>query len=137
MMIKPNDWFYANNAQSIALLDADGRFVSGDITNRVGLFDAGTEANEEAGVGMNQAPRQGRPDMGRPTKSAVYAIVAPSAGSVSSMKGAAGVGDNDGRVLRCRASSRLRSRPADALDFRNTPVVFRARTPPGVAGGTL
>ncbi len=94
MFIESNDWFYANNAQGIALFGADGSPTSRDITNLVGLFDAGTEANEEPGVGMNQAPRQSRPDTGRPTQSPVYAMVPPSASLGSAMnEGAAGVGD--------------------------------------------
>ena len=38
--------------------------ASGDITNQLELWDAGTEVNEEPGVGLNQAPRQGGPDTG-------------------------------------------------------------------------
>lgn len=94
MNIESNDWFYANNAQGIALFGEDGAPASGDITTFVGLFDAGTEANEEPGVGMNQAPRQSRPDTGKSTQHPVYAIVPPSAGVDNSMnKDAAGVGD--------------------------------------------
>lgn len=90
MFIESNDWFYANNALGIALFGSDGAPTSGDITNLVGLFDAGTEANEEPGVGMNQAPRQSRPATGKPTKMPVYAIVPPAEGFDSSLnKGAA------------------------------------------------
>jgi hypothetical protein len=32
--------------------------VAGDVTDHVGLWDAGTEVNEEPGVGPNQAQRQ-------------------------------------------------------------------------------
>jgi len=93
MMIESNDWFYANNKNGIALFGADGTPTSGNITHLIGLFDAGTEANEEPGVGMHQAPRQNRPDTGRTTKSAVYALRPPSAGVGGSM----GLGAGDRR----------------------------------------
>jgi hypothetical protein len=32
--------------------------VSGDITEKLILWDAGTEVNEELGIGANQGPRQ-------------------------------------------------------------------------------
>lgn len=90
MMIESNDWFYANNKQGLSLFAADGTPTSGDITNRFGLFDAGTEANEEPGVGMNQAPRQSRPDTGKTTQSPVYAIVPPATGSAAAKKRGSG-----------------------------------------------
>jgi hypothetical protein len=85
MFIDSNDWFYSNNSTGIDLFNADGTPCSGDVTARVGLFDAGTEANEEPGVGPNQAPRQPRPRTGRATDEAVYTIVAPAVGA--SVKG--------------------------------------------------
>ena len=65
MFIDSNDWFYSNNSTGIDLFNADGTPFSGEVTARVGLFDAGTEANEEPGVGPNQAPRQPRPRTGQ------------------------------------------------------------------------
>ena len=47
-----------------ALFDAKGQPVSGDITSKITLWDAGTEVNEEPGVGPNQAPRQPAPHTG-------------------------------------------------------------------------
>jgi hypothetical protein len=77
MLIESNDWVYANGPGGIALFDQDGKPISGDVTGQVGLYDAGTESNEEPGVGANQAPRQPRPDTGTDTKYPVYAIIAP------------------------------------------------------------
>lgn len=58
MFGQSNDLFYAPDAAGIALFDPDGNPLSGDVTEKLVLWDAGTEANEEEGVGPNQAPRQ-------------------------------------------------------------------------------
>lgn len=52
-----NDLFYAPT-MPIALFDADGNPLSGDITAEFLLWDAGTEVNEAPGIGADQAPRQ-------------------------------------------------------------------------------
>ena len=57
MFGQSNDLFYGNE-KAIALFDANGNPVSGDVTAQLDLWDAGTEVNEEPGVGLNQAPRQ-------------------------------------------------------------------------------
>jgi putative intracellular protease/amidase len=94
MLIESNDWFYANDAQGIELFDAQGKPVSGNLTDHFGLFDAGTEENEEPGVGMNQAPRQTRPDTGTVTEEPVYAIIIPSKKSSTTLEESTGEGDN-------------------------------------------
>jgi len=53
-----NDEFYAPDENGIALFNASGAPFSGDITAKVILWDAGTEVNEELGIGPNQGPRQ-------------------------------------------------------------------------------
>lgn len=58
MFGQSNDLFYAPDANGIALFDAKGSALSGDVTDKLVLWDAGTEVNEEEGVGPNQAPRQ-------------------------------------------------------------------------------
>lgn len=58
MFGQSNDLFYAPDADGIALFDADGNPLNGDVTEKLVLWDAGTEVNEEEGVGPNQAPRQ-------------------------------------------------------------------------------
>jgi hypothetical protein len=62
MFGQSNDLFYSND-RPIALFAA-GKPVSGDLTPQLSLWDAGTEANEEPGLGPNQAPRQKSPDAG-------------------------------------------------------------------------
>lgn len=63
MFGQSNDYFYATE-QPVELFDAAGEPVSGDITARFALYDAGTEVNQEAGVGGDQAPRQKAPNTG-------------------------------------------------------------------------
>lgn len=63
MFGQSNDWFYAPQRQGVDLFN-NGRPVSGDITSEFMLFDAGTEKDEEPGVGANQAPRQKAPNTG-------------------------------------------------------------------------
>jgi len=58
MFGQSNDWFYAPGPNGIALFDARDKPVSGDITNQLYLWDAGTEKDEEIGIGPNQGPRQ-------------------------------------------------------------------------------
>ncbi len=52
-----NDWFFAPKNGSIALYDGDNP-ISGDITDQIDLWDAGTEVNEEPAVGAHTAPKQ-------------------------------------------------------------------------------
>lgn len=58
MFGQSNDWFYAPAKDGIALFDAKGNPVTGDITDKFILWDAGTEKDEEIGIGPNQGPRQ-------------------------------------------------------------------------------
>ncbi len=64
MMVQSNDWFYAPAPEGIALFDDGGAPLSGDITSMINLYDAGTEADEPAGEGVHQAPRQDGANMG-------------------------------------------------------------------------
>jgi len=57
MFIQSNDLFYAASASGLQLFE-NGSPISGDITDMILLWDAGTELNEEPGVGNYQAPRQ-------------------------------------------------------------------------------
>ena len=69
MFGQSNDLFYSNE-RPIALF-AGGKPVSGDMTSQLSLWDAGTEVNEEPGLGPNQAPRQKSPDAGTAEKQAI------------------------------------------------------------------
>jgi len=63
MFGQSNDVFIAPDDKGIALFP-NGRAVSGDVTSQLSLWDAGTEVNEEPGLGTNQAPRQSAPNTG-------------------------------------------------------------------------
>ncbi len=68
MFVQSNDLFVGPGEGGIALIDMDGMAMEGmhDVTADLLLWDAGTEANEEPGVGGDQAPRQSGPNMGLP-----------------------------------------------------------------------
>ncbi|HXG64204.1 MAG TPA: spondin domain-containing protein [Blastocatellia bacterium] len=58
MFGQSNDLFYAPEEAGIELFDKKGNPISGDVTSKIILWDAGTEVNQEPGVGPDQAPRQ-------------------------------------------------------------------------------
>jgi hypothetical protein len=64
MFAQSNDLFYAPREDGIALFDAGGKPIAGDVTPQIVLWDAGTEKNEEPGLGPNQAPVQPAPNTG-------------------------------------------------------------------------
>jgi hypothetical protein len=64
MFGQSNDLFYAPGPRAIALFDARGQPLATDVTSQLQLWDAGTEVNEEPGLGPNQAPRQPAPNTG-------------------------------------------------------------------------
>jgi hypothetical protein len=63
MMGQSNDWFYAPAESGIPLFE-NGKPISGDITSQIILWDAGTEVNQEPGIGPDQGPRQKAPNTG-------------------------------------------------------------------------
>ncbi|MFV1980978.1 MAG: spondin domain-containing protein, partial [Rhodothermia bacterium] len=64
MFIPSNDLFYAPGEDGISLYADDGTPVEGDVTDQIMLWDAGTEINQEPGVGPDQAQRQSGPNTG-------------------------------------------------------------------------
>jgi hypothetical protein len=65
MFVPSNDVFVAPGASGITLWPADGEPVEGDVTDRVELWDAGTEPNAQPpGKGPDQAPAQNGPMQG-------------------------------------------------------------------------
>lgn len=73
MFVPSNDLFYAPDDRGLALFDGDEP-LSGDKTIAVGLWDAGSEVNEEPGVGPNQVQRQSGADTGPDENGAVRLI---------------------------------------------------------------
>lgn len=64
MMGQSNDWFYAPAESGIELYK-NGKAIRGDITSELSMWDAGTEVDEEPGIGPNQGPRQKAPNTGK------------------------------------------------------------------------
>ncbi len=58
MFIQSNDAFVGPRGGSLQLFDDMGQPLTGDRTADLALFDAGTEMNEEPGLGPNQPLRQ-------------------------------------------------------------------------------
>lgn len=61
-----NDLVYATPPEGVPLFSEAGDPTEGDITDTISLWDAGTEANQELGVGPDQARRQTALDQGAP-----------------------------------------------------------------------
>ena len=68
MFIPSNDWFYtATDADNSLDLFVNSQPVSGEVSaGDIAIWDAGTEADEEPGTGINQVQRQAAPDTGNP-----------------------------------------------------------------------
>ena len=64
MFGQSNDLFYAPDANGIALFDSKGKPLGGDVTSQLILWDAGTEVDQELGIGPDQGPRQKAPNTG-------------------------------------------------------------------------
>jgi hypothetical protein len=62
--LQANDLFLAPGETGIPLFDGEGRPIHGDVTGRVHLWDAGTEAHQEPGTGPAQGARQRRRNTG-------------------------------------------------------------------------
>ena len=79
MFVQSNDWFFAPDPSGIELFDADGEPLAGDITDRILVFDGGTEVDQAVGQGADQAPRQSGPDTGADNPDATVRLVDRSA----------------------------------------------------------
>lgn len=64
MFVQSNDLFFGPDEAGIPLYDDAGNPITGDVTDLVQLWDAGTEADQPIGEGADQAPRQAGPDTG-------------------------------------------------------------------------
>ena len=64
MFVQSNDLFCAPAEAGIALYAEEGSPISADVTAQISLWDAGTEINQEPGIGSQQAPRQAAPNSG-------------------------------------------------------------------------
>ncbi|OLP19938.1 hypothetical protein BST81_02950 [Leptolyngbya sp. 'hensonii'] len=75
MFGQSNDWFYAPRESGIALFDTSGQPIQGDVTTQVQLWNAGTEVDEEAGIGPTQGPRQSAPNTGVAENGPIQAVM--------------------------------------------------------------
>jgi hypothetical protein len=82
MFVQSNDWFYGPDGAGIALFDDMGMQTSGDVTDQIYLWDAGSEEDEEPGIGPNQAPRQGGADTGAADDDTTVRMAADSWGNI-------------------------------------------------------
>lgn len=71
MFGESNDVLIASSAVPVTV---DGAANTGDWSSQLGLWDAGTEVNEEPGLGPNQAPRQASAGAGEPEGGVITAI---------------------------------------------------------------
>src|SRR6185295_6379475 len=74
MFGQSNDWFYAPGPNGIALFDTKGNPIEGDVTDQLYLWDAGTEKDEEIGIGPNQGPRQKALNTGEAENGVVHRV---------------------------------------------------------------
>jgi hypothetical protein len=72
MFGQSNDLFYSS-AEAIDLFP-NGDALSGDITNKFELWDAGTEVNQAPGIGPDQAPRQKAKNTGAAEGTSVHLV---------------------------------------------------------------
>ncbi len=73
MMGQSNDWFYAPAESGIELFK-DARAISGDVASQLFMWDAGTEVDQEPGIGSDQGPRQKAPNTGKAENGVVHKI---------------------------------------------------------------
>ena len=66
MFSESNDFYFAPVGAGQPLYDTEGAPIVGDVTANISLWDAGTEIDQEPGLGPDQAPRQAAPDTGAP-----------------------------------------------------------------------
>jgi hypothetical protein len=78
MLGESNDWFFAPGEAGIALYDDAGAPRTGDVTAEVQLWDAGTEVDEEPGIGGSTGPQQGTPDQGASDPDPTVRVLGPS-----------------------------------------------------------
>lgn len=82
MFVQSNDWFYGPDGMGIPLFDAAGNPMTGDVTDYVYLWDAGTEEDQEPGLGSDQAPRQSGPDTGAADDDTTVRLAADDWGNI-------------------------------------------------------
>ncbi len=94
-----NDGFYGSAESGIDLYK-DGKAISGNITSQIILWDAGTEVNQEPGIGPDQGPRQKAPNTGKAENGVVRNVKDVAFGSVYQRVPCYACHDHAGRVVK-------------------------------------
>jgi hypothetical protein len=76
MLAATNDVFFAPKDDGIPLFDENDVPTTGDVSSQVYLWDAGTEGNEEPGIGPNTVTNQLAPNTGTPGEGKVQLLSA-------------------------------------------------------------
>ena len=76
MLAATNDVFFAPQDGGIPLFDANNAPTTGDVSSQIYLWDAGTEGNEEPGIGPNTVTNQLAPNTGTPGEGKVQLLSA-------------------------------------------------------------
>ncbi len=79
MYVQSNDGFYAAGETGMDLFNGNVA-ITGDVTDQVQLWDAGTEVNQEPVTGADQAPRQSGPNVGTSESEVIQLISARADG---------------------------------------------------------
>ncbi len=74
MLEQSNDAFYAPGPDGIALFDADGNPIKGDVTVQIMLWDAGTEVNQAPGLGPDTGVNEQAFDQGEDENGTVHLL---------------------------------------------------------------
>lgn len=74
MFGQSNDLFYAPDVKGIPLFTKSGAPINGPVTAQLLLWDAGTEVNQEPGLGPDQGPRQKQWNSGTPENGVVARV---------------------------------------------------------------
>lgn len=74
MLAATNDVFFGPGDTGITLFDSAGNPLNGDVTDQIRLWDAGTEGNEEPGIGPNTVTNQLAPNTGTPGEGKVQLL---------------------------------------------------------------
>jgi hypothetical protein len=76
MLAATNDAFLAPGDAGIPLFDEDGEAITGDVSNQIYLWDAGTEGNEVPSIGPNTVTNQLTANAGTPGEGKVQLLSA-------------------------------------------------------------
>jgi hypothetical protein len=76
MLAATNDVFFAPKDGGIPLFDENDEPTTGDVSAQIYLWDAGTEGNEEPGIGPNTVTNQLAPNTGTPGEGKVQLLSA-------------------------------------------------------------